>query len=207
MTIGNHEFDHGIAGVVPFLNVIESPIVVCNIDDSDEPTFAATKYTKSHVIKKYGRKIGVIGVILQTTYTIAQTENLRFIEEATAVREEATRLKEEEVDIIIVLSHCGLDTDRLIARFGGPDIDIIVGGHSHSFLWAGENMPDPDQRPAGTYPIIETQTDGHRVLIVQAYAYAKYLGDITVYFDDAGIIQRWEGEPILLDESVVPGEY
>ena len=51
MTIGNHEFDHGVAGIVPFMDVIESPIVVCNIDDSEEPTFAATKYTKSHILE------------------------------------------------------------------------------------------------------------------------------------------------------------
>lgn len=65
-TLGNHEFDHGIAGVVPFMETIESPIVVSNIDDSDEPTFQG-KYKKSTVIDRYGRKIGVIGVILSTT--------------------------------------------------------------------------------------------------------------------------------------------
>lgn len=65
-TLGNHEFDHAIAGVVPFLETIESPVVVSNIDDSLEPTIQG-KYKKSIVIDRYGRKIGVIGVILSTT--------------------------------------------------------------------------------------------------------------------------------------------
>jgi 5'-nucleotidase len=48
-----------------------SPIVVCNIDSSKEPTMQGT-YNKSVVIEKYDRKIGVIGVILQTTYVISK---------------------------------------------------------------------------------------------------------------------------------------
>lgn len=65
-TLGNHEFDHAIAGVVPFMETLESPVIVSNIDDSLEPTFQG-KYKKSIVIERYNRKIGVIGVILQTT--------------------------------------------------------------------------------------------------------------------------------------------
>jgi 5'-nucleotidase len=75
MTIGNHEFDHDIEGVVPFLEHIESPIVIANVDDSDEPTFK--KYTKSIVIDKYERKVGVIGAILRSTNTIAKTGDKR----------------------------------------------------------------------------------------------------------------------------------
>lgn len=60
--LGNHEFDRGIAGVVPFMEALNSPIVVANVDDSDEPTFQG-KYQKSIIINKYDRKIGVIGVV------------------------------------------------------------------------------------------------------------------------------------------------
>lgn len=51
--------------------------------------------------------------------------------------EEAAKLKSQGVDIIIALSHAGLDVDREVAA-AVPDIDIIVGGHSHSFLYTGE---------------------------------------------------------------------
>lgn len=64
-TLGNHEFDHGVEGVVPFMEAMESPIVVANIDDADEPTFQG-KYQSSIVIDRYERKIGVIGIILGT---------------------------------------------------------------------------------------------------------------------------------------------
>lgn len=148
-TIGNHDFDHDIEGVVPYLEYTldKTPTVISNIDDSDEPTIQE-KYQKSHVITKFGRKVGVIGAILRTTNTIAKTGNLRFSNEAAAVRAEAERLKTEEgVNVIVVLSHCGLDRDREIARNGG-DIDIIVGGHSHTFLFSGDELPSLDN-PAG----------------------------------------------------------
>ena len=79
MTIGNHEFDHDIEGVVPFLENIDSPVVIANVDDSQESTFQK-KYVKSIVIDKFERKVGVIGAILQTTNTIAKTGEKRFDE-------------------------------------------------------------------------------------------------------------------------------
>lgn len=52
------------------------------------------------------------------------------------MNEEARRLKSQGVDIIIVLSHCGLDVDRIMAA-KCPLIDLVVGGHSHTFLYTG----------------------------------------------------------------------
>uniref|UniRef100_A0A182SZ83 Calcineurin-like phosphoesterase domain-containing protein n=1 Tax=Anopheles maculatus TaxID=74869 RepID=A0A182SZ83_9DIPT len=66
MTLGNHEFDHGVEGLVPFLEAIHSPMVVANIDDRDEPTLQGM-YQKSVVLDRGGRKIGVIGVIHHAT--------------------------------------------------------------------------------------------------------------------------------------------
>ncbi len=205
MTIGNHEFDHGIAGVVPFLETIgeKTPIVITNVDDSSVPSFQK-KYTNSTIIERNGRKIGIVGVILETTNKIANTEDLRFTKESETVREEARKLKEQGVNIIVVLSHCGLDVDRVIAKNGGPDIDIIVGGHSHTFLFSGPNPPGTDI-PQGGYPVIEKQADGREVLIVQASAYTKYLGNITLFFDDAGNMMDYEGAPIYLDSDIEQG--
>lgn len=67
---------------------------------------------------------------------IAQTERLLFYDEVKSVNAEAEKLKAQGVEIIIVLSHCGLDVDRIMAE-KCPNIDIIVGGHSHTFLYSG----------------------------------------------------------------------
>lgn len=70
-TLGNHEFDDRIKGLVPFLKALNAPVVVSNIDDSFEPDLQGL-YQKSTVIERDGKKIGIIGVILSTT-------NVRFL--------------------------------------------------------------------------------------------------------------------------------
>lgn len=66
---------------------------------------------------------------------ITQTEGLRFHNEVETIRKESKLLKDQGVDIIIVLSHCGLLEDYKIAREAAPYVDVIVGGHSHSFMY------------------------------------------------------------------------
>lgn len=129
------------------------------------------------------------------------------MEESQSVRSEAAALKAKGIDIIIVLSHCGLDVDKAIARHGGPDIDVIVGGHSHTFMFTGDNPP-VDLLPMDDYPaVVKSEFDGYDVLIVQAAAFSKFVGDLVVYFDANGKIVRWEGSPIYLDRKVIPGKY
>lgn len=55
------------------------------------------------------------------------------------------------------------------------------------------------------YPLVVEQSDGHKVYIVQASAYTKYIGDFVVYFDENGEIQNFSGNPIYLDSGVIPG--
>lgn len=64
-TFGNHEFDHYVPDVVKFLGAVKSPVLACNIDDTEEPTMQG-KYQKSIIIDRYDRKIGIIGVVLST---------------------------------------------------------------------------------------------------------------------------------------------
>ncbi|XP_067638714.1 apyrase isoform X3 [Eurosta solidaginis] len=200
MTLGNHEFDHGIEGVVPFLETIKSPMLVANMDARDEPDMQG-KYQSSMIIERSNRKIGVVGVILETTYDLANTGNLIFRNESVAIREEAKKLKEQGANIIIAITHCGYDVDKIIAKHAADDVDVIVGAHSHTFLYTGDTPPGPD-KPAGPYPTEVVHKNGHRVLIVQAGAYAKYVGNITVFFDDDGNIVDYSGAPIYMSSNV-----
>lgn len=204
-TLGNHEFDRGVHNVVEFLEHLDSPVVVANFDDTDEPELKGL-YKKSITIERGGRKIGLIGALVVATIEISNTENLHILDEIQSVKAEADRLRSEEgVEIIVVLSHCGLVIDREMAMQGGSAIDVIVGGHSHTLLYTGSPVPGPDT-PADAYPVVYEQPGGHKVLIVQASAYTKYLGDLVVYFDEAGEAQSWEGNPIFMDNSVEPDE-
>ncbi|KAG5670064.1 hypothetical protein PVAND_000350 [Polypedilum vanderplanki] len=167
MTIGNHDFDHGIEGLVPFLERIKSPVISCNIDTTHEPEFGKL-FNKSMIIERNGRQIGIVGV---TTTLPSGWGRAVVLPEVENVKKEVDNLVEKGIKIIIVLSHSGLKVDHEIAKHGG-DIDIIVGGHSHSFLYSGTPSIGPDT-PVSDYPTIEEQENGRKVLIVQASAYNK----------------------------------
>lgn len=68
---------------------------------------------------------------------LSSTGKLKFLDEVETVKKEAAELKSQGVDIIIALSHAGLDVDREVAA-AVSDVDVIVGGHSHSFLFSGK---------------------------------------------------------------------
>ncbi|XP_046575024.1 snake venom 5'-nucleotidase-like [Haliotis rubra] len=63
-----------------------------------------------------------------------------------------------------------------------------------------------NEKPVGEYPHVVTQSGGAKVLVVQDYAYGKYLGDLQVTFDPDGVITSWGGNPILLDNNTAQDE-
>ena len=76
---GNHEFDDGMAGLVPFLEAATFPIIACNIDASKEPTMQG-KFRKSVVVEYEGRKVGIIGyTTTETKVSIKSLISLVFI--------------------------------------------------------------------------------------------------------------------------------
>ncbi|KAG5884885.1 hypothetical protein JTB14_025049 [Gonioctena quinquepunctata] len=196
--LGNHEFDDGIEGVVPYIKALTHPIVVSNIDDSLEPEIQGT-YAKSTIIERHGKKIGIVGVITSTCDKISKTGNLKFFPESASVNTEAERLvREENVFTVIVLSHSGYDVEKEIAANASEKISLVVGAHSHSFLYTGDNPPGPDT-VEGPYPTIVQSRFGHNVLVTQASAFCKYLGNITIFIDEGGEIVDYSGSPIFID--------
>ncbi|GAB0100402.1 protein 5NUC-like [Sergentomyia squamirostris] len=197
-SLGNHEFDNDIQGLVPYLKELKYPVLAANIDTSGEPTMADL-LKRSVTIKKGGLKIGIIGYLTTDTKFLSKPNNLKFTSEIEAINEEAKKLKDKGVNVIIVVGHSGLIVDRQIAE-NCSEVDLVVGGHSHTFLYTG-NPPDSEV-PKDDYPVVVTQSSGKKVPIVQAYAYTKYLGYLKLTFNSSGALLKWEGQPILLDNKI-----
>lgn len=66
--------------------------------------------------------------------------------------------------------------------------------------------PPSTDVPYGEYPYVVNSTFGGEVPIVQAYELGKYLGFLKVIFNDDGDVTAWEGNPLLLNSSVLEGE-
>ncbi len=106
-------------------------------------------------------------------------------------------LKAQGVNKIIALTHVGYPRDlAVIAKI--PDVDVVVGGHSHSLL------SNTDPKAEGPYPTMVDNPGGYKVPVVQAASYSKYLGDLVVDFDDNGVVKSAKGDPILIDSSFTP---
>lgn len=195
MTVGNHEFDDGPEVLRGFMDAVRFPVLMSNADVTSEPALADVMMP-STVIRRGGYRYGLIGLTPVDTPEISLPgPKIRFTEPAGAVRREIERFAGQGIDRIIVLSHSGYQVDRRIAAMVGG-IDVIVGGHTNTFL---SNTSD---RAIGPYPTWVTGPDGGRTAIVQAYAYGKYLGRLDVSFDDHGAISEAAGEPLLMDRTV-----
>lgn len=195
MTVGNHEFDDGPEVLRGFMEKVNFPVLMANADVSKEPILAGV-LMPSIVIEKNGVKIGLIGLTPRNTDELAAPGDLiTFLNPVPAVKAEIAKLKADGVTRIIALSHSGYAEDMRIAK-AVDGIDVIVGGHSNTFL---SNTSDG---AAGPYPTWVDTPDGGRTAIVQAYAYGKFLGRLDVTFDDNGIVTTAVGEPIVIDGTV-----
>ncbi len=191
MTVGNHEFDDGPEVLAGFMSAVGFPVLMSNADVSKEPALADI-LKKSTVITKGNTKIGLIGLTPEDTNELASPgKNITFSDPVAAVQAEVDRLTAEGVDKIVVMSHSGYNVDLMVAE-KTTGVDVIVGGHSNTLL------SNTNEKAKGPYPTMVGDT-----AVVQAYAYGKYLGELSVTFDDAGVITDASGEPLLIDGEVV----
>jgi len=193
MTVGNHEFDDGPEVLRGFMDAVEFPVLMSNADVSAEPLLADV-LMKSTVIERGGEKLGLIGLTPQDTDELASPgPNIVFTDPSDAVQGEVDKLTEMGVTKIIVLSHSGYGVDQRVAA-NTTGVDVIVGGHSNTLLGDMEGA-------AGSYPTMVGDT-----AIVQAYAFGKFLGELNVTFDDAGVITQAVGAPLIMDGNVSEDE-
>ena len=197
MAVGNHEFDDGPEELAKFIDAIEFPIISGNTNVSNESLLAG-KFEGTHVLEIGGEKIGFVSALAEDTdETSSPGDNVEFEDTITSLRTQVDALTAAGVNKIIALTHVGYTTDLEIAA-NVPGIDVIVGGHSHTLL------SNTDEAAAGPYPTLVNNPDGVEVPVVTAGAYAKYLGDLVVTWDDEGNVISAEGAPILIDASVEP---
>ncbi|MFW2587947.1 bifunctional metallophosphatase/5'-nucleotidase [Sagittula sp. SSi028] len=193
MAVGNHEFDKGPEGLSDFLDKVEFPVLSANIDVSQNNMLAG-RVAKSVVLQPGDEKIGVVSVLAEDTpETSSPGDTVIFSSMVDAAQAEIDSLSEDGVNKIILLTHVGLPGDKKLAdELTG--VDLIIGGHSHTLLGDMDGA-------AGSYPTMQND-----VPIVTAYAYGKYLGELSVTFDDDGAVTEITGAPKLLDASVAEDE-
>jgi len=190
MAVGNHEFDDGPDTLRAFMDSVTFPVLMANANVHMEPELKG-KLQKSTTLYRNNQKIGLIGINTEKTAELSSPgDNVIFTDAVAAVQAEVDFLTEAGVNKIILMSHSSYAIDKMIAA-NTTGVDVIVGGHDNTYL---SNVSD---RAKGPYPTVVNGTQ-----IVQAYAYGKFLGELSVLFDEAGNVIYATGEPITIDGSV-----
>jgi len=127
-TFGNHDFDFGVATARELAAKAPQPWLCANVEHDGE-RFAAEETAASTLVEAGGETVGVVGVAHPRTDVMNPTADvLEFTDPVPVVRAEATHLREQGADHVVVTSHCGREDER-IAR--GTDVDAVLGGHVH----------------------------------------------------------------------------
>ena len=139
-TIGNHEFDKKMIGLGNMLSMSTVPVVASNYDFSK--TDLVGRVRNSMIIESGNTKVGFIGLNVRLYNLVDPTacEGVEWQDAINVADMEAQQLKENGADVVIALSHLGYQKDdgrvyydRGIA-LNTRHIDMIIGGHSHTFL-------------------------------------------------------------------------
>ncbi|MFN4855655.1 MAG: bifunctional metallophosphatase/5'-nucleotidase [Pseudanabaena sp.] len=195
-TIGNHEFDRGQQVLANFITKAKFPIISANLDiASSSPLYG--KVRPWHILDMKGEKIGIFGLTTTDTEILSSVgDGVKFTDPIAAARTSVQNLKQQGINKIIALTHIGFENDVVLAQ-KVPDIDIIIGAHSHTPVG---NIPNANH----PYPLVQKNGKKEPVLVVTDWEWGKYLGDLSVSFDRAGKLIAWAGKPHAIDASIKP---
>jgi 5'-nucleotidase len=175
-TIGNHDFDNGVDGLLAQMPYAKFQFLSANYDFSNTVLNGFVEPYKIYVID--GIKIGVFGLGIEldglvTKKLYKETVYLNPIE----IAQDMSRIlkNEQRCDLVICLSHLGYEyknepqipSDVLLAN-KTENIDLIIGGHTHTFL---------------ERPVVHRNKNDESVLVNQVGCYGINLGRIDFYFD------------------------
>ncbi len=177
--LGNHEFDNGLDELAKYWKNVKADRLSANYDFSDTP---AKGLFSPYVIKKVGKKkVGFLGINVDPASLISEEnyKGMKFSPVIETANRTAADLKKKGCDLVVAVTHIGYNVlnkvdDVELAR-ASKDIDIIIGGHSHTFV----DPSTPDKTP---YWI--KNAAGRDVLVAQTGKYGKNVGYIKLDLDN-----------------------
>lgn len=187
VTLGNHEMDYGLPHLLFLEKMASFPIVNANLYIKKYHRRLMRPYL---IIQKAGFDILFIGIItdavLQSLKMDTQIGSFISLEEASAeVGKICNAYKREDIDLTVLLTHIGFDSDKELAAMLDPawGVDLIIGGHSHTILEQPEVVND--------------------VLIAQAGVGTDQIGRFDILVDDdTNSIVEWKWRLIPVDDDL-----
>ena len=192
VTLGNHDFDNGLEGFAKQLPHANFPFLIANYDFSD--TILKEKFKAYKVFNKGGIKVGVFGIGIELDGLVPKKlyGNTIYKDPIETANKYATLLKKEKkCDLVICLSHLGFKyknekvSDMVLAT-QSHDIDLIIGGHTHTFL---------------KKPVSMLNLDKKEVIINQVGWAGINIGKVDFHFSQKGASKKVLGRSIFVKNS------
>lgn len=132
VTLGNHEFDKGLAATKAMLKQSKIRFITANIRFSSDKELQ--KIVKPYILEDYnGVKVAIIGLIAKNLKTLVnKLEGVEVLDPVEITKEIVQKIN-SRADLIVVISHMGVNDDINLAE-NIPEIDVIIGGHSHTLI-------------------------------------------------------------------------
>ncbi|WP_020606690.1 bifunctional metallophosphatase/5'-nucleotidase [Spirosoma spitsbergense] len=174
-TIGNHDFDGGIDNMVTQFGKAKFPLLIANYDFKNTVLDGRTKPWQ--VFEKDGIRVGVFGLGIQPEGLIPKDayREMKYLDPVEIGNDTAAKLRSAEAcDYVICLSHLGYKYDNepkvsdVVLAGKTRNIDLIIGGHTHTFLDA---------------PVVANNLDGQPIWINQVGFAGINLGRIDLMFE------------------------
>ena len=189
VTLGNHEVDYGVAHLLFLEKCAEFPIVNANLHIK---TNGARLFKPCHIIEVGGMKILFIGILTDVVLLQCKTDGMigTFVTLEDAA-EEVGRIcntyNAVDIDFTVLLTHIGFEEDKKLAEMLDPawGVDVIIGGHSHTFI---------------TEPAVV-----NGIPIVQAGTGTDQIGRFDILIDtDENCIDSYKWQPVPIDAEHCP---
>ncbi|MDX1532252.1 MAG: metallophosphatase [Rhodothermales bacterium] len=197
-TLGNHDFDNGVAGLVEMLPYADFEFVSANYDCSGAPALA--ERVRPYTVRRVGPlRVGIfgLGIAFERLVLSALHEGVTYRDPIPVARETVQALRAEGCDYVVCLSHLGYRyegedrvSDRVVAQ-AVPGIDLILGGHTHTFMETAETVLHEHDRPT---------------LVHQVGWAGIWLGRVEVTFGRDGGVRSASAAPLLVGSPSGPNE-
>ena len=172
-TLGNHEFDNGVAGLLKPMPHAKFEFVCANYEMAGSPL---AKHVKPYTTRQFGDfKVGIFGLGIDFDGLVLYSahKGISYQDPILVARNIVEGLRNDGCHLIVCLSHLGHRYRRdsvgdinLAAEVAG--LDVILGGHTHTFLDEPKIVEDPKKNPT---------------MIQQVGCFGVRLGRIDVQFD------------------------
>ncbi|MBR5641405.1 MAG: bifunctional metallophosphatase/5'-nucleotidase [Firmicutes bacterium] len=189
VTVGNHEVDYGIAHLLFLEKCAEFPIINANLHIN---TNGARLFRSHHIIEIDGMKILFIGIITDVALQQCKADGLigSFVsieDAADEIGRICNTYNAVDIDFTVLLTHIGFEEDKKLAELLQPEwgVDVIIGGHSHTFL---------------TEPAVV-----NGIPIVQAGTGTDQIGRFDILVDtDNNCVEEYKWTPIPINAQTCP---